>query len=82
MKIDCAHIGYEVLWEDNLLDFVYSFIHMVLQYAVFGHVTVPRPSGQTKFSRFGCCLFIRQRKFCEFCLSTLLVHLNNTGTII
>ena len=34
MKIDCDHIGYEVSWEDSLLDVVDNFIHMVFQRTV------------------------------------------------
>ena len=37
MKIDCDHIGYEVSWEDSLLDVVNNFIDMVFQR------TVPEP---------------------------------------
>ena len=35
MKIDCDHIGYEVSWEDSLLDVVDNFIHRVFQRTVF-----------------------------------------------
>ena len=41
MKIDCDHIGYEVSWEDSLLDVVDNFIHRVFQRTVeqsFGYV--------------------------------------------
>ena len=34
MKIDCDHIGYEVSWEDSLLDVVDNFIHRVFQRTV------------------------------------------------
>ena len=34
MKIDCDHIGYEVSWEDSLLDVVDNFIHMVFKRTV------------------------------------------------
>ena len=34
MKIDCDHIGYEVSWEDSLLDVVDNFIHSVFQRTV------------------------------------------------
>ena len=34
MKIDCDHIGYEVSWEDSLLDVVDNFIHWVFQRTV------------------------------------------------
>ena len=34
MKVDCDYIGYEVSWEDSLLDGVDNFIHMVPQHAV------------------------------------------------
>ena len=34
MKIDCDHIGYEVSWEDSLLDVVDNFIHRVFQQTV------------------------------------------------
>ena len=36
MKVDCDYIGYEVSWEDSLLDVINSFIHMVTQHAVNG----------------------------------------------
>ena len=36
MKIDCDHIGYEVSWEDSLLDVVDNFIHRVFQRTVYG----------------------------------------------
>ena len=39
MKIDCDHIGYEVSWEDSLLDVVDNFIHRVFQRTVVSHVT-------------------------------------------
>ena len=38
MKIDCDHIGYEVSWEDSLLDVVDNFIHRVFQQTVPGKV--------------------------------------------
>jgi len=34
MKVDWDNIGYEVSWEDSLLDVVDNFIHMVPQHAV------------------------------------------------
>ena len=34
MKIDCDHIGYEVSWEDSLLNVVNNFIHRVFQRTV------------------------------------------------
>ena len=37
MKIDCDHIGYEVSWEDSLLDVVDNFIHRVFQRTVSRH---------------------------------------------
>ena len=36
MMIDCDHIGYEVSWEDSLLDVVDNFIHRVFQRTVCG----------------------------------------------
>ena len=36
MKFDCDYIGYEVSWEDSLLDVVDNLIHMVPQHAVSG----------------------------------------------
>ena len=38
MKIDCDHIGYEVSWEDSLLDVVDNFIHRVFQRTVYDKV--------------------------------------------
>ena len=40
MKIDCDHIGYEVSWEDSLLDGVDNFIHMVPQHVLVSNYTV------------------------------------------
>ena len=37
MKINCDHIGYEVSWEDSLLDVVDNFIHRVFQQTVMVH---------------------------------------------
>ena len=34
MKVDCDYIGYEVSWEDSLLDVVDNFIQVVPQHAV------------------------------------------------
>ena len=34
MKVDCDYIGYEVSWEDSLLDGVDNFIHIAPQHAV------------------------------------------------
>ena len=30
MNVDCDYIGYEVLWENSLLDVVDNFIHRVI----------------------------------------------------
>ena len=34
MKVDCDYIGFEVSWEDCLLDVVDNFIHIVPQHAL------------------------------------------------
>ena len=39
MKIDCDHIGYEVSWEDSLLNVVDNFIHSVFQRTVNRYCT-------------------------------------------